>query len=249
MPVSATTLKRLLEAGLEGDILLEVVAHIDADHESYFHNGRQVDIAADKRRAWDRERKAVQRAGNVSGGHSTGHSTGTKVPNDASVPLLTSCSNLTSKEPPYPQKQDFEGAFWPAYPHKVGKGAAERAFERVRKSGKVSLAELLSGLQRYIADKPADRDWCNPATWLNQRRWEDSPAAASAPSATVTPLHGQSTKAGFYAMRETPQFVAWDEHLRSIGKRAAVDKAGGWWFKAEWPPLATPLPRQERSAT
>jgi hypothetical protein len=244
MPVSAATLKRLLEAGLEGNILLEVVAHIDADHESYFHNGRQVDVAADKRRAWDRERKAVQRAGNVSGGHSTGHSTGTKVPDDASVPLLTSCSNLTSKEPPYPQKQDFEGAFWPAYPHKVGKGAAERAFERVRKSGKVSLAELLSGLQRYIADKPADRDWCNPATWLNQRRWEDSPAGAGPPVALGhSPVHGETATGGrFYAKRETPQFDAWNEHLRrTTGRGPPTDKAGGWWFESEYPPQAPKL--------
>lgn len=32
-------------------------------------------------------------------------------------------------------------------------------------------------MQRYIATKPPDRNWCNPATWLNQERWRDEPAA------------------------------------------------------------------------
>lgn len=61
--------------------------------------------------------------------------------------------------------------FWLAYPHKVGKGAAERAFKVAMRHA--SLDELLAGVRRYIATKPDDRNWCNPSTWLNQRRWED----------------------------------------------------------------------------
>jgi hypothetical protein len=75
------------------------------------------------------------------------------------------------------------------YPHKVGRQAAENAFERVKKSGKASFADLVAGLQRYVASKPHDRSWCNPATWLNQGRWDDRP---SAPSATGPPGHRRS---------------------------------------------------------
>lgn len=68
--------------------------------------------------------------------------------------------------------------WWGRYPHKVGKGAAERSFDRVRKSGRASYPDLMNGVERYIAGKPIDRAWCNPATWLNQARWldEHSPA-------------------------------------------------------------------------
>ncbi|MGL4961463.1 MAG: hypothetical protein ACRC67_09535 [Inquilinus sp.] len=63
--------------------------------------------------------------------------------------------------------------FWRHFPHKVGKGAAERAFRTARR--KVELAPMLAALERYQATKPHDRPWCNPSTWLNQERWLDEP--------------------------------------------------------------------------
>jgi hypothetical protein len=68
---------------------------------------------------------------------------------------------------------EFE-AFWGAYPNKIGKRGAATAFERARK--RVSFDELMEGLSRYRS-KQDDRPWCNPATWLNQDRWNDQPAA------------------------------------------------------------------------
>ena len=68
---------------------------------------------------------------------------------------------------------EFE-AWYGQYPHKIGRAAAQRAFTKAR-----SLAEfvdLVDGLKRYIEAKPPDRQWCNPATWLNQERWKDQPA-------------------------------------------------------------------------
>lgn len=66
--------------------------------------------------------------------------------------------------------------FWKLYPHKIGKSAARREFERVRKAKSVDFTELIEALRRYVA-KTDDRPWCNPATWLHQGRWEDQPAA------------------------------------------------------------------------
>lgn len=63
--------------------------------------------------------------------------------------------------------------FWAVYPNKVGKRAAEKAFAAARK--RVSQADLMAGLVAYTR-KSDDRPWCNPATWLNQDRWEDRPA-------------------------------------------------------------------------
>ena len=60
------------------------------------------------------------------------------------------------------------------YPHKVGKRDSLRAFLKARK--KASLEILIEGRDRYVRDKPPNREWCNPATWLNGERWNDEPA-------------------------------------------------------------------------
>ena len=64
-------------------------------------------------------------------------------------------------------------AFWLAYPRKVGKGAAERAWKRIGPS-----AELCVTITTAIEQQKTGRQWSegfipNPATWLNQKRWED----------------------------------------------------------------------------
>lgn len=65
--------------------------------------------------------------------------------------------------------------FYQRYPHKVAKRAAERAFRNAQ--GRCpSLAVMIEGLDLYIATKPPDQAWCNPATWLNGDRWKDKPA-------------------------------------------------------------------------
>lgn len=66
--------------------------------------------------------------------------------------------------------------FWQAYPKRVGKGEAFKAWKRV--GHEVQITVVLVAVQAQ-----ADTDqWRrnngqfipNPATWLNQRRWEDS---------------------------------------------------------------------------
>ena len=70
--------------------------------------------------------------------------------------------------------------FWAAYPRKVGKGAAERSFERIRPD-----AALLDRMLRAIETQRQSDTWLrgyipNPATWLNQRRWESAPETGTA---------------------------------------------------------------------
>jgi hypothetical protein len=89
---------------------------------------------------------------------------------DSSLPNQTirQIANLTRS-----LGSDFE-TWWKAYPHKVGKPAARPKFDKARKTA--SLQELLDGVKRYVANKPGDRPWCNPATWLHQGRWADEEA-------------------------------------------------------------------------
>jgi hypothetical protein len=79
---------------------------------------------------------------------------------------------------------EFADAFWPVYPHKVGKPSALKAFHGARK--RAALTKIVGGLQAYIRDKPPDRPWLNPATFLNQDRFDDQPASPPEQSAKPT---------------------------------------------------------------
>ena len=69
---------------------------------------------------------------------------------------------------------DFD-TFWSEYPKKVGKGAAKKAFEKARK--KASIETLVTAVRRQKCGSQWTKDdgqyIPNPATWLNQERWED----------------------------------------------------------------------------
>lgn len=71
--------------------------------------------------------------------------------------------------------------FWAAYPRKVGKDKAMRAFAKINPTEE-QLYRILEELERQ---KKA-YGWCkenwkyipHPATWLNQKRWEDETIVA-----------------------------------------------------------------------
>ena len=126
---------------------------------------------------------------------------------------LVSPANRTPYEPLSPdgdktpaRQNDFD-LFWAAYPAKVGKKAAERAWRSAK--DRPSLPSLLEALDRYRRTKPADRDWCNPATWLNQGRWMDGE-----PEANDTPASGP-TFAGPVKLREAIAEKSGEPYARS----------------------------------
>lgn len=67
-------------------------------------------------------------------------------------------------------------AFWKAYPSKVGKDAARKAFAK-RKFDEKTFAQVLQALELHKVSERWTKDngqyIPNPATWLNQGRWED----------------------------------------------------------------------------
>jgi hypothetical protein len=69
---------------------------------------------------------------------------------------------------------DFD-EFWKAYPHKVDQTLARAAFASAVREG-AGLEEILAGIERYCAARPADREWINPANFLKRKRWLDQPA-------------------------------------------------------------------------
>ena len=104
---------------------------------------------------------------------------------------------------------EFDMTFWPAYPHKVGRPAALRAF--IAKRQGASLAEIMDGLARYKSDRPPDRQWLNPETFLNDERFRDEPAPAP--------------------VQNGAKFNGHDAILRSLARQASEGDPAG-----EWPP-------------
>lgn len=82
-------------------------------------------------------------------------------------------------------------AFWAAYPKKVGKQDALRAFARL-KVGEDQLAAMLAAIEQQRASPQWAKDGGqyipNPATWLRQGRWEDEPLSASPPQSDAARL-------------------------------------------------------------
>lgn len=65
---------------------------------------------------------------------------------------------------------DFD-RFWSAYPRKVGRKAAMKAFAKAIKL--TSIEDILGGVEDYKRHKPDWQHFCHPATWLNGERWDD----------------------------------------------------------------------------
>ena len=102
------------------------------------------------------------------------NSSDTGVPPSPSPKVVSSLRSDSRREGVHP---DFE-PWYATYPHKVQRGAAERAFLNARKLA--GLDDLIDGVRRYVESKPPDRQWLNPASWLNSKAWLDAPATVQA---------------------------------------------------------------------
>ena len=103
--------------------------------------------------------------------------TETKYKTDINTPIAPKGAKRSDAE--------FE-IFWSAYPTKVGKQPARKAFDKV----KVPVKTLVDAIERQKCSSQWSKDGGqyipNPATWLNQQRWEDILPEAEKPSGMDT---------------------------------------------------------------
>lgn len=149
---------------------------------------RRADDELTTRQRLSNDRQTAGKRGGIASGISRANSLKNKEPGEASA---SSQSNEIRGDKIRGDKKETDASasakkvalsgdsawwdeFWSAYPHKVGKADAVKAFKRA--AGRVDRETMMAGLRRYIA-KTDDRPWCNPSTWLNQDRWSDQPAA------------------------------------------------------------------------
>lgn len=85
-------------------------------------------------------------------------------------PVRLTVSSLSNKQ------QDLFNQFWQSYPKKIGKGAAEKSWNKIKPD-----KDLFEKMLFAIYQAKHSRQWQkdngqyipNPSTWLNQKRWED----------------------------------------------------------------------------
>ena len=68
--------------------------------------------------------------------------------------------------------------FWDAYPRKESKPAAKKAFDKIRPDGEL-LSKMIDSIERWKRSQQWQENGGQfipyPASWLNQRKWEDDP--------------------------------------------------------------------------
>ena len=113
-------------------------------------------------------------------------------------------------------------AFWSAYPAKKAKPAALKAWAKVQADGQTQAA-ILAAIQRDKASEQWTRDGGryipHPATWLNQRRWEDEGPTQAADNANAW-----WKRAGFASEGDAAEAGCWASNWREFqgGQRAEV---------------------------
>lgn len=79
----------------------------------------------------------------------------------------------------YVELNEAFAAFWAAYPRRVGRQAARKAWQRAVAT--VSPEVILEAARRFAADPNRSPLYTpHPTTWLNQGRWDDDPLPSAA---------------------------------------------------------------------
>lgn len=143
------------------------------------------------------------------------------------TPFPTTSTLLMNRNEP---SDDWFDRFWVAYPRKVGKAAARKAFGKARRSSEFpTIDNLIAAVERYKASI-SDMKYCaHPTTWLTQGRWLDDLPQESTSRATIKDDRPQRVKdaesmgaAYWFAGRTEQQLFDETQHLEPDARNAAI---------------------------
>lgn len=168
------------------------------NHRKY-RDMRDDEARLEYQREWDREHRASRSARKSLNPEQQGASDTSDMFRQTPTPTATATD--TAKDTPLtPQRGNGKhdaptlfDRFWTAYPRRVGKIAAQRAWLKLKPD-----EHLVDLMLNAIAVQSASSQWQrdggqfipHPATWLNGRRWDDD-ASAHQPSPAGVP-HGSA---------------------------------------------------------
>ena len=116
---------------------------------------------------------------------------------------------------------DLFQEFWSAYPRKVAKKAAEKAYWKARKD--TSHEDIMAGLERYCAlitaKGTATEFVVHASTWLNQGRWEDEETATR-----VADSHTARERPLYLRQDNGPDELSEDDRRRRKARAEAMEE-------------------------
>jgi hypothetical protein len=177
----------LIAAGVPGEVILATVKAFEDQQTDSTEKGKE------KARARWRKWKDNQPT-NVS----------KRLPTTANASNLlvrvedsSSKKDISGKEESKNLSHEFETEFWPAYPRKVGKPAALKAYLAARKRS--SFEAVMAGVRRYAQERAGeDAQFTKyPQGWLSGDHWNDEPTPRQAPRphSTASPPPGKRMNA------------------------------------------------------
>lgn len=105
-------------------------------------------------------------------------------------PIVPPGDDLPVETAPDQYSYDFE-EFWKSYPRREGKGAAFRAWKKLKASERRKVLSVIDEHLPSLTAKAKDHrgNFCPmPSTWLNQKRYDDPPPAMD----SIAPASGRS---------------------------------------------------------
>jgi hypothetical protein len=82
------------------------------------------------------------------------------------------------------ERADFK-AFWAAVPRKIAKPAAEKAWRKLTAADRDAATEAVARFYRWFEREYPTASALHPATYLNNRRWEDDAIAPKSVAAST----------------------------------------------------------------
>jgi hypothetical protein len=207
-----TPIADMIEQMVAGGVAMEMilVAVRAAELSRGNSGGIPVDVSAEKRRAYDRERKRIKK-----------HSGGIPVENPRNS-NVASIEEYKSKPSSRDRGCRIPADFEPDLNVALSRGMS-------RKRAETQAAKFKNYWMAKSGRDAVKLDW--EKTWEN---WVISDLERNPPDAKP---EERDDLGGFYAPADSPQLEAWDQFgLRTKGRRYPRDRSGGWRFPDEWPP-------------
>ena len=142
----------------------ECVRHADSECDVTSRHA----LDKDKDKDEDKDKDIYPSSGVIDSGHPDTDPPLVNSPELTDTPNVDGCEKQKSRYP------DGFLKFWDAYPKKVGKEAAFKAYKNI-KAPRPSMGVILKSISDHMSTRQwADKSFIpNPSTYLNQRRWED----------------------------------------------------------------------------
>lgn len=167
-----------LDTGIDRDMVMKILTRFEEDGKIIYRNGWLCVVNYPKYQSFKGEKLVIALEKEIKA-----------IPNDIldffiknKYPIDTLSIPSMDRERDKERELDKEReekyskeflSFWEKYPKKVGKGEAAKVWKKVRPPLDVVLSAVEGQSQSTQWQKESGQFIPNPATWLNQSRWED----------------------------------------------------------------------------